>query len=54
MKKHLVLPMLAVLGTAIVLSFFATSFAFAQDTGPVLLTPLFHMLETGLMSILLE
>jgi hypothetical protein len=32
MKKYLVLPMLAVLGTAIVLSFFATSFAFAQDT----------------------
>ena len=32
MKKHLVLTMLAVLGSAIVLSFFATTSAFAQDT----------------------
>ena len=31
MKKHLVLTMLAVLGSAIVLSFFATTSAFAQD-----------------------
>jgi hypothetical protein len=30
--KYLVPPMLAVLGTAMVLSSFATSFAFAQDT----------------------
>jgi hypothetical protein len=32
MKKHLVLTILAVLGSAIVLSFFATTSAFAQDT----------------------
>jgi hypothetical protein len=32
MKKHLVLTMLAVLGSAILLSFFATTSAFAQDT----------------------
>ena len=32
MKKHLVLTMLAVLGSAIVLSYFATTSAFAQDT----------------------
>jgi hypothetical protein len=32
MKKHLVLTMLAVLGSAIVLSFFATTSTFAQDT----------------------
>jgi hypothetical protein len=32
MKKHLALTMLAVLGSAIVLSFFATTSAFAQDT----------------------
>jgi len=32
MKKHLVLTILAVLGSAMVLSFFATTSAFAQDT----------------------
>jgi hypothetical protein len=32
MKKHLVLTMLAVLGSDIVLSFFATTSAFDQDT----------------------
>jgi hypothetical protein len=31
MKKHLVLPILAVLGSTIVLSFFAATSALAQD-----------------------
>jgi len=32
MKKYLTLPVLAVLGSTMMLSFFATSLAFAQDT----------------------
>jgi hypothetical protein len=31
MKKHLILPMLAVLGSTILLSFFAATSVFAQD-----------------------
>jgi len=32
MKKYLTLPVLTILGSTIMLSFFATSLAFAQDT----------------------
>jgi hypothetical protein len=32
MKKNLTLPVLAILGSIMMLSFFATSLAFAQDT----------------------
>jgi len=32
MKKYLVLPVIAILGSTIMLSFFATSLASAQDT----------------------
>jgi hypothetical protein len=31
MKKYLVLPVIAILGSTMMLSFFATSLAFAQD-----------------------